>query len=40
MEKIKTYWALLKRLVNNKKMPLILPLFQGNKYVTDFKKKS
>ena len=40
MEKIKSYWALLKRLVNNKKMPLIPPLFQGNKYVTDFKKKS
>ena len=32
-------WALLKRFLNNKKIPLIPPLFHGNEYVTDFKKK-
>ena len=26
--------------MNNKKIPLIPPLFHGNEYVTDFKKKS
>ena len=36
----KAYWALLKRFLNNKKIPLILPLFHGNEYVTDFKKKA
>ena len=37
---IKVYWKLLKRFVNNKKLPLIPPLFHGNEYVTDFKKKA
>ena len=37
---IKVYWTLLKRFVNNKKLPLIPPLFHGNEYVTDFKKKA
>ena len=32
--------TLLKRFFNNKKIPLIPPLFHGNKYVTDFKKKT
>ena len=36
----KVYWTLLKRFFNNKKIPLIPPLFHGNKYVTDFKKKA
>ena len=34
------YWELLKRVLNNKKIPLIPPLFHGNEYVTDFKKKA
>ena len=36
----KAYWALLKRFLNDKKIPLIPPLFHGNEYVTDFKKKA
>ena len=35
----KFYWALSKRLLNSKKIPLIPPLFHGNKYVTILKKK-
>ena len=30
----------MKSLLNNKKIPCIPPLFQQNKYVTDFKKKT
>ena len=36
----KAYWALLKRFLNNKKIPLIPPLFHENEYVTDFKKNA
>ena len=36
----KTYWALLTRFLNNKKIPLIPPPFNGNEYVTDFKEKA
>ena len=36
----KTYWSLLKRFLNNKKIPQISPLFQENKFVTDFKEKA
>ena len=35
----KAYWSLLRRLLNNKKIPLIPPLFHENKFVTDFKEK-
>ena len=35
----KTYWSILESLLN-KKTPRISPLFQQNKYVTDFKKKA
>ena len=35
----KVYWTLLKRFFNNKKIPLIPPLFHGDGYV-DFKKKA
>ena len=35
----KVYWTLSKRFFNNKKIPVISPLFHGNEYVTDFKKK-
>ena len=36
----KTYWSLLNRFLNNKKIPLIPPLFHENKFVTDFKEKA
>ena len=36
----KVYWTLLKRFFNNKRIPLIPPLFHGNEYETDFKKKA
>ena len=37
----KAYWSLLRRLLNNnKKIPLITPLFHENKFVTDFKEKA
>ena len=35
----KTYWSILESLLN-KKTPRISPLFQQNKYVTDFRKKA
>ena len=35
----KTYWSILKTLLNNKKIPGILSLFHENKFITDFKKK-
>ena len=36
----KTYWSLLNRFLNNKKIPLIPPLLHENKFVTDFKEKA
>ena len=36
----KTYWSLLNRFLNNKKIPLIPPLFHENKFVIDFKEKA
>ena len=36
----KTYWLVLKTLLNIKKIPCIPPLFHQDKYVTDFKKKA
>ena len=36
----KSYWSILKALLNNKKIPCIPPLFHEGKYVTDFKKKA
>ena len=38
MTSLKTYWSLLKTLLNNNKNSLYL--LQDNKYVTDFKKKA
>ena len=35
----KAYWSLLRRLLDNKKIPLIPPLFHENKFVMDFKEK-
>ena len=40
MTSAKTYWSILKLLLNNKKIPCIPPFFYQNKYVTDFKKKA
>ena len=36
----KPYWSLLKCLLNNKTVPLIPPLFHGNKFVTNFLEKA
>ena len=36
----KTYWSILKTFLNNKKIPVILPIFQDNKYIKDFKQKA
>ena len=36
----KTYWSILKTLLNNKNIPCIPTLFYQGKYVTDFKKKA
>ena len=35
-----SYWSLLNRFLNNKKIPLIPPLFHENKFVADFKEKA
>ena len=36
----KIYWSILKRFLNNKKIPCIPSLFHENKLVTDFRKKA
>ena len=36
----KIYWSVLKRFLNNKKIPCIPSLFDENKLVTDFRKKA
>ena len=36
----KTYWSLLNRILNNKKIPLIPPLFHKNKFLTNSKEKA
>ena len=35
--KTKTYQSVLKTLISGSKIPLILPIFLGHKFVTDFK---
>ena len=40
MTSAKTYWSILKSLLNNKKIPCTPPLLHQNKYVNDFKKKA
>ena len=32
----KTYWSILKRFLNDKKIPCIPPLFHDNKFITYF----
>ena len=36
----KTYWSILKRFLNDKKIPCIPPLFHDNEFITDFKEKA
>ena len=36
----KLYWALLKSFLNNRKIPVISPLFHRNKLIADFKEKA
>ena len=36
----KAYWSILKSFLIGKKIPCILPLFESNEYITDFKKKA
>ena len=36
----KYYWSLLKTMLNDKKLPYILPIFHDNKFITDFSKKA
>ena len=36
----KTCWSILKTFLNNKKIPLIPPIFHDNKFITDFFKKA
>ena len=35
----KVYWSLLKKFLNNKRIPIIHPLSYENRFITDFKKK-
>ena len=35
-----TYWSILKTFLNNKKIPIILPTYHNNKFITDFKQKA
>ena len=35
----KVYWSILKSFFIGKKIPSILPLFENDEYITDFKKK-
>ena len=37
---LKAYWPLLKAFLNNKKIPLILPLYHQGNFVTNFKIKA
>ena len=36
----KAYWSLLKIFLNNKKIPIIPPLYHNNEFVIHFKKKA
>ena len=36
---IKCYWSLIKTLLNGKKVLCVPPIYDNNKYVTDFKEK-
>ena len=36
----KTYWSILKTVLNNKKIPCIPPIYHNNNCITDFKEKA
>ena len=36
----KVYWSILKSFLIGEKISCILPLFENNEYITDFKKKA
>ena len=36
----KTYWSILKTILNNKKIPRIPPIYHRNNYIIDFKEKA
>ena len=36
----RTYWSILKTLLNKKNIPWIAPLFHENKFITDFKEQA
>ena len=36
----KRYWSILKTFLNNKKIPVIVPIFHDDKFITDFKQKA
>ena len=36
----KTYWSILKTFLNNKKIPVLPPIFYDNRFITDFKQKA
>ena len=36
----KTYWSILKRFLNDKKIPRVPHLFHDDKFVTNFKEKA
>ena len=36
----KTYWSILKTVLNNKKIHFIPPIYHNNNYITDFKEKA
>ena len=38
--KAKTYFLILERCLNDKRIPSIPPLFHENKFITDFKEKA
>ena len=36
----KAYWSILKSFVNDKKIPIILPLYHDGNFITDFRQKA
>ena len=36
----KTYWSILETFLNNKKIPVVPPIFHDNKFIIDFKQKA
>ena len=36
----KAYWSILKSFVNDKKIPISLPLYHNGNFITDFRQKA